>query len=96
MRFGIEVNTIPQGGTGEVNPNSIGIVVGMGPLIKKLFVCMVFFQAQFQLASSTETSPIIIVRPPHSLRNPDPDKFTSSLLQLIMYWNLSEWTSYEI
>ena len=34
--------------------------------------------------------------PPHSLHNLDPDKFTSSLIQLTMYWKLSEWTSYEI
>ena len=74
MRFGIEVNTIPQGGTGEVNPNSIGIVVGMGPLIKKLFVCMVFCQAQFQLASlvlvELRLALLSLSDPPHSLRKP--------------------------
>ena len=42
MRFEIEVNTIPHGATGKVNPILHWDSGRNGPPYKKLFVCMFF------------------------------------------------------
>ena len=53
IKFEIKVNPNTQWGTGRVNPTPKGASVCDGPpLSRKLFVCMDFCQAQFQLASS--------------------------------------------
>ena len=65
---------------------SIGMVVGMGPHMNKIFVCMVFCQAQFQLASSVLVELRLALlslsdHPPHPTHS---DMFTSKLLNLLV------------